>query len=81
MQTKKWYQSKTMWFNLIMLVLSVVTMVDDSLLSAIGIDPAEKARLLGYVAVITAIGNKILRLFFTDSQISIGASTPTAATT
>lgn len=57
---KKWYQSKTIWFNLITIALGIFGVIND----VYSIDP----KLL---ALINGIGNVFLR-FLTDQKISLG---------
>lgn len=64
MQTIHWYQSKTIWFNVLITILGVVASLQ-------GIATFDKyAQVLG---LITVIGNVILRVWFTSTNIS---STP-----
>lgn len=58
---KQWWKSKTVWFNLITLVLGVV----GALLNLI----ETKAWVLVFTAVM-ALGNGILRIYFTDTPIA-----------
>jgi hypothetical protein len=62
MQTSiKWYQSKTIWFNIIMTLLSVISVLQ-------GMEEfLEYAKLF---LIITTVGNVILRVWFTSSSIS-----------
>ena len=58
---KKWYQSKTLWFNIITLILGVVGAV-------LGVVRTEQ-----WVIALTAVmglGNTILRIWFTDTAIT-----------
>ena len=57
--SKKWYQSKTLWFNIITLVLSTL----DTLSGSGFIKPE-------IYAIIVAIGNVVLRLWFTDKPVT-----------
>ena len=63
---KKWYQSKTVYFNVIMTVLGVIA----SLQGDVTFD--KYAVLMGLV---TVIGNTILRVYFTNSNISSSTTT------
>jgi len=58
---KKWYASKTLWFNVITFVLGVLAMTEFN-----DIAPTNWAK---YLLLITAIGNLILRMFFTTTPI------------
>lgn len=60
MESKKWYQSKTFWFNLITGVLAIAGELSQ-------IFPVSQHPKL-YISVI-AVGNMILRLFFTEKPI------------
>jgi hypothetical protein len=57
---KPWYKSKTMWFNIITLILGVAA----ALLGVV----ETKAWVIG-LTVLMALGNGILRLYFTDTKI------------
>lgn len=57
---KQWYLSKTLWFNIITLVLGVVA----ALLGVV-----ETKLWVIVLTAVNALGNGILRLFFTDSAI------------
>ena len=64
MNTIKWWESRTVWFNILMTILGVVASLQ-------GVPVFDKyAQVLG---LITVIGNVILRVWFTNSSIS---STP-----
>ncbi len=58
---KKWYESRTLWFNLASLLVLVASILTDATLVS---DPA----VLKYAAIAVAIGNVILR-FFTSMPI------------
>jgi hypothetical protein len=57
---KKWYQSKTVWFNLLTGLLT-------SLGLAQGVVPPEA---IPYIATLSGIVNVILRVWFTDTKIA-----------
>lgn len=57
---KKWFESKTLWFNIITLVLGVTGAV-------VGIIRSEEWIII--LAVVNALGNGILRIWFTESAI------------
>ena len=59
---KKWYQSKTVWFNVITTVLALAT----ELSNATGLSTESMLKI--YAAVIS-VGNIILRVFFTEKPI------------
>lgn len=58
---KQWWKSKTVWFNVISLALGVLGAV-------LGILRDQKA-IIAVTAVI-ALGNGVLRIWFTDSAIA-----------
>lgn len=60
-QTIKWFESKTIWFNIIVTVLGIAA----SLQSIATFD--KYAQVLGLV---TVIGNVILRVWFTNTVIA-----------
>ena len=64
MNTIKWYQSKTVWFNIVITIVGIVA----SLQGAKIFD-----NYADVFVVITLVGNVILRVWFTNSNIS---STP-----
>lgn len=57
---KKWYLSKTLWFNILTLVLGVAA----ALLGVV-----ETKVWVIVLTVVNALGNAILRIWFTDSAI------------
>lgn len=59
MQTKKWYESKTIWLNLVSTVLAVLGIIDANVLHLLGV--SNPASFLGVLGVITTILNIILR--------------------
>jgi hypothetical protein len=58
---KKWWASKTVWFNVITLILGVLGAV-------LGV-VSTQAWVIGLTAVI-ALGNGVLRIWFTDTPIA-----------
>ena len=56
---KSLIQSKTFWVNLIMAVLSIVSLISPDLLSILGLNTAKAMTILG---VVTALLNIILRM-------------------
>lgn len=65
MNTKSWYASKTIWFNIIVAIVGIL-----SLPTTIQLFPAVD---LPYLLGISSAGNWVLRTFYTN----IGISTPT----
>jgi hypothetical protein len=61
-EVKIWYKSVTLWFNLITLALGVL-----ELAQTVNLIPAQ------YVFLGTGIGNLILRLFFTKTNLETPA--------
>lgn len=59
MYTKKWYQSKTVWLNLIASLLGILGYFNADLLLSIGV--TNPAKFISIIGVITTIGNVILR--------------------
>ena len=60
MNTKKWYNSKTIWFNVLVSVLGIITALQ-------GISELESFAV--FFATILAVGNVLLRVWFTDSAV------------
>lgn len=58
MKARVWYTSKTLWFNAITFTLGILAMTEFN-----DIAPANWAK---YLLMITAVGNLILRQFFTN---------------
>ena len=61
MKTIKWYQSKTVWFNVIMTLLGVIASIQ-------GMPFFDKYAVL--LGLVTVFGNTILRVWFTNSSIA-----------
>jgi uncharacterized membrane protein YbaN (DUF454 family) len=59
--SKSWYRSKTLWFNLITLALGVLGAVLNVL--------EDKVLIILFTATI-ALGNGVLRIYFTDTAIA-----------
>jgi len=60
----KWYQSKTLWFNVIMTILGVIASMEGLAV----FDHYAQTFL-----IITLLGNTILRIWFTSSAIATPA--------
>ena len=58
---KNWYESKTLWFNVVMTALDVAALAGDMQFGG------ESA--MAYFAFIHGAGNIILRIWFTDMGI------------
>lgn len=65
---KKQINSKTIWFNIVMFIMFIVTLVDTNILNVFGITDVTK--VVTIQGMITAIGNYILRVFFTSQPIT-----------
>ncbi|MBL1322173.1 MAG: hypothetical protein COA63_014110 [Methylophaga sp.] len=57
---KKWYQSKTMWFNTLAQVVTILTVVLQYL-DQLGLTDAQTAVLAITFNIIVTVGNQILR--------------------
>ncbi|KAA5532642.1 hypothetical protein F0919_17835 [Taibaiella lutea] len=68
---KKWFQSKTIWANLLAAVLAMLALVDSNLLTAIGIE--DKTKYLAIVGTVTTAVNILLRVV-TNKAIDTTAS-------
>jgi predicted membrane channel-forming protein YqfA (hemolysin III family) len=58
---KQWYQSKTLWFNIITLVVGVVAAI-------LGL--VETKVWVIILTAVNALGNGVLRIFFTNSAVA-----------
>lgn len=65
---KKQINSKTIWFNVVMFIMFIATLVDTNILNVFGITDVTK--VVTIQGMITAIGNYILRVFFTSQPIT-----------
>jgi hypothetical protein len=62
-QMKKWYTSKTFWFNILALVVAVA--------SSFGFaEFVPDAEIVSIAAGIVAVINLVLRLWFTDTKLN-----------
>jgi hypothetical protein len=64
MESKQWYLSKLVWLGVIQTLLGVLAVVSDFLQSGRAFDAA------GVVLIATGILTVILRVWFTDTEIS-----------
>lgn len=62
MKTKKWYQSKTLWFNTIVFIVGFLSLPEFT-----SVLPES---FLPIVVLVGAASNYILRVFFTNTPIS-----------
>lgn len=65
---KKQINSKAVWFNVVMFIMFIATLVDTNILNVFGITDVTK--VVTIQGIITAIGNYILRVFFTSQPIT-----------
>ena len=65
---KKQINSKTVWFNIVMFIMFIATLVDTNILNVFGITDVTK--VVTIQGMITAIGNYILRVFFTSQPMT-----------
>lgn len=63
METKPWYKSKVIWFNVITTIIALATELSNAT------DITTESMLKIYAAVMT-VGNIILRVFLTEKPIS-----------
>ena len=78
MLTKKWYQSKTVWLNLVASILGVLGYFNAPVLISLGI--ADPTKFLSIIGVVTTILNLILRSGGQPTVIStkpVGSFVPT----
>ena len=61
MTTKKWYQSKQNWLNILMGILGVTVLINDDILTSLGLPEKSKAAVLSIIGAVNIIGNLILR--------------------
>lgn len=64
---KKWYNSKTIWLNLISLLIAITGLISEDLLKSFGITNATNYLIV--IGFINGVGNVILRLFSTSQKI------------
>lgn len=60
METKKWYASKTVWFNVVMTVIEIASYTETFL----------PANLLPWSIATQGVGTIILRIWFTNTTIT-----------
>jgi hypothetical protein len=65
-----WYQSKTLWFNVVSALLAFVPIIGAFVKL---IDPGVAVVIDGIIVMVGALGNVILRIFFTTQPISTAA--------
>lgn len=67
---KKQINSKTIWFNVIMLILFIGSIIDSTTLNLFGFDNETTVKITAIIGLLTTIGNYILRVFFTSQPIT-----------
>ena len=67
---KPWYESKTVWFNLITMLLAIFPIVGAFVKV---IEPSTAVIIDAVLAMVAGIGNVILRVWFTDVPIETPA--------
>ena len=65
---KNQLKSKTVWFNVVSLLLFVIQVSTDAL-GSFGVDEALKLKIMAIAGIVMGIGNYILRVFFTKESI------------
>lgn len=60
---KPWYQSKTIWFNIVMTFLDIIAVFETS--------PLVTAEMKASIVLAHSIGNVILRVWFSDTTLRI----------
>ncbi len=65
---KMWYESKTVWFNIVLTVLGVVPIVGAFMKL---LYPDAAMVIEGVLAMVAGIGNLILRVWFTEAPLSL----------
>ena len=60
---KKWYYSKTVWFNVVLTLVDIIALASDLHIGG------ETAVL--YLAFAQGIGNVILRVWFTEKPVTL----------
>jgi hypothetical protein len=67
---KPWYESKTVWFNVITMLLGIIPIVGAFVKL---IEPQTAVVIDGVLAMVAGIGNVILRVWFTTEPIATAA--------
>lgn len=68
---KQWYESKTVWFNIIAAILGVLPVIG-AYIKVISPDAATITDAT--IVFLAGIGNVILRIYFTDTPIQSGVN-------
>jgi hypothetical protein len=64
---KVWYKSKTLWFNVIVMLLGIIPIIGTFVKL---VQPGAALIIDGALAMVAGIGNLILRVWFTDTPIA-----------
>jgi len=67
---KSQLDSKTVWFNVIMLFLFIGSILDSTTLHLFGFSNDTISKITASVGLITAVGNYVLRVFFTSTALT-----------
>ncbi len=65
---KKELKSKTVWFNVISLLLFTIQLLTDAL-GSLGVEEALKLKIMAIAGIVMGVGNYVLRVFFTTQAI------------
>lgn len=63
METKNWWESRTIWLNILTVLASVLALPE-----SVGIIPAAA---LPFLLWVNAVGNIVLRVFYTDTVVKV----------
>lgn len=66
---KKILESKTLWFNIITVVLMILSLIP-ALVDGIGLSPHTDIIIQKALVFLNAVGNGILRLYFTSQPLT-----------
>lgn len=63
---KQWYESKTLWFNVVMTIVMAAPVIAAS---ASALTPQQVVLIDSIAGLVTGLGNVFLRVWFTDMPI------------
>ena len=66
---KPWWKSVTIWFNVISFLLVVIPLLDAYVASTALVSEGLRVEIVRATALINAVGNTVLRLYFTKQPI------------
>ena len=69
---KKWHESKTIWLNLIALLLGLIPMIDENILIAFGVLNTQS--YLTVLGALTGVLNLLLRMITSTTIQTLGGS-------